>query len=108
MTKKRRARRRAQKADDRVALAHIRGRTISGKFAGQPWAWDERRWQQALARLRNGGHQIEWVAGQVADEPTVHGGWVLRASPRSALLSRTRRPTSRKRRLRRRPRTNRR
>jgi hypothetical protein len=67
----------AQRDDDQRALGHVRGRTVSGKFAARIYDWDERRWQAALARLRGAGHRIEWVDGQVADDPSVHGGWVL-------------------------------
>ncbi len=100
MTPRGRARKRKQAADDRRALGHIRGRTLGGRFAAKLWDWDERRWREALARLRAQGHQIEWVAGIVADEPTVAGGWVLRHSHPSTALSRARGLASRRRRLR--------
>ena len=64
-------------ADARRALAHIRGRTVSGRFANQLYDMPDERWQTALDDLRRSGHRIEWTHGTVADDPTVTGGWRL-------------------------------
>ena len=58
------------------ALAHITGRTRTGRFACRLWNMSEADWQAALAELREAGHRIDWKFGTVADDPTVTGGWV--------------------------------
>ena len=60
------------------ALAHIKGRTITGRFANQLYDMSQPAWRDALEELRAAGHRIEWVSGRVADDPTVTGGYVLR------------------------------
>ena len=61
----------------RPALAHIRARTMQGKFASGLYWMSAREWQAALEELRAAGHTTVWVYGTVADEPTITGGWVL-------------------------------
>ncbi len=61
----------------RRVLAHIRGRTITGRFATRLWNMSEREWDAALSELRAAGYDIRWTLGTVADEPTVTGGYVL-------------------------------
>ncbi len=61
----------------RRALAHIRGRTRTGRFACRLWDVSEADWAAALAELREAGYSIQWTRGAVADDPTVTGGWVL-------------------------------
>jgi hypothetical protein len=34
-------------------------------------------WQAALEELRHAGYSVAWTYGQVADDPTVTGGYVL-------------------------------
>jgi hypothetical protein len=68
------------------ALAHIRGRTVSGKFAHQLYDMPDERWQTALDELRRSGYRIEWTHSTIADDPTVTGGW--RLAERDAGLSR--------------------
>ena len=63
--------------DARRALAHIRGRTVSGRFANQLYDMPDERWQTALDELRHSGYRIEWTHGTIADDPTVTGGWRL-------------------------------
>ena len=63
----------------RWALAHIRGRTVIGKFACQLWNMPTSVWHGAVAELGEAGYRIEWTHGTVADDPTVTGGYVLRA-----------------------------
>lgn len=62
----------------RRALAHIRGRTVSGRFACRLWDVSQTAWDAALSELRAAGYQIDYTHGTVADDPTVTGGWVLR------------------------------
>jgi hypothetical protein len=63
----------------RRALAHITGRTRTGRFACRLWELSAVDWKAALDELRADGRRIEWTFGTVADDPTVTGGWVLRA-----------------------------
>jgi hypothetical protein len=58
-------------------LAHIRGRTRMGKFACRPHYPTREQHERALCDLQGQGHNIYWVHGQVLDEPTVTGGWVI-------------------------------
>jgi hypothetical protein len=60
------------------ALAHITGRTRSGRFACQLSNMPKADWDGAREELRAAGHRIEWTHGTMADDPTVTGGWVLR------------------------------
>jgi hypothetical protein len=64
--------------DARRALAHIKGRTVTGRFACPLFNMPAERWALALDELRARRHRIEWTYGTVADDPTVTGGWVLR------------------------------
>jgi len=59
------------------ALAHIKARTITGRFTSQLYDMSEPAWRDALEELQDAGHRIEWVPGRVADDPTVTGGYVL-------------------------------
>lgn len=52
------------------------------KFAVCPFDMTEPAWAAALTELQNAGHPIRWVAGQVLDDPTITGGWVLEADLR--------------------------
>ncbi len=65
-------------ANARRALAHIKARTITGRFANQLYDMSQPAWRDALEELRAAGHRIEWTHGTVADDPTVTGGYVLR------------------------------
>ena len=65
-------------ANARCALAHIKGPTITGRFANRLYDMSQPAWRGALEELRAAGHRIEWVSGRVADDPTVTGGYVLR------------------------------
>jgi hypothetical protein len=58
-------------------LGHIRGRTLTGRFACQLWDMPTPTWQAALEELRHAGYSVAWTYGQVADDPTVTGGYVL-------------------------------
>jgi hypothetical protein len=62
----------------RRVLAHIRARTIAGKFACQLWDMPNTTWEAALEELRQSGYEIAWTYGIVADDPTITGGYVLR------------------------------
>lgn len=62
----------------RHVLAHIRGRTITGQFACPLWDMPAPTWQSALDELTHAGYPIAWTYGQVADDPTVTGGYILR------------------------------
>jgi hypothetical protein len=61
----------------RRILAHIRGRTITGRFACPLWNVPITTWQSALEELRHAGYRIAWTSGQVQDDPAVTGGYVL-------------------------------
>jgi hypothetical protein len=61
----------------RRALAHISARTITGRFASRLYDMPADVWDSALDELRRAGHGIEWTFGQVADDPTVTGRYVL-------------------------------
>jgi hypothetical protein len=63
----------------RRALAHIRARTITGRFAYPLYDMPPHVWDAALDELRAGGYQIVWTHGHVADESTVTGGYILAA-----------------------------
>jgi hypothetical protein len=63
----------------RRALAHIRARTITGRFACPLYDLPSRVREDALDELRKVGYRIVWTRGQVADDPTVTGGYVLDA-----------------------------
>jgi hypothetical protein len=71
-------------ADERRALGHLRGRTRTGKFACRMYDWTEQRWRDALDGLTNRGYRVRRVSGQVADDPTVTGGWILKNEDRGA------------------------
>jgi len=58
-------------------LTHIRGRTVQGSFASQLWDMPDREWASALDEIRNGGHELYWTHGTVADDPTITGRWRL-------------------------------
>ncbi len=64
--------------DDTHVLAAIRGRTRQGKFAACRYDWPPQRWQAAIERLVAAGHPIRWIHGQVLDEPTIQGGWIIK------------------------------
>lgn len=63
----------------RRVLAHIRGRTITGRFACPLYDMPTHIWDSALDEVRQGGYAIAWTYGQVADDPAVTGGYVLAA-----------------------------
>ena len=65
----------------RRMLAHITGRTLTGRFACPLWSIPPSTWQSALDELQHAGHQIAWTSGQVQDKPTATGGCILRATP---------------------------
>jgi hypothetical protein len=56
-------------------------RTLQGKFARGLYAWTDERWRAALSSLAERGYAIEYVHGQVLDEPTTRGGWTLATDP---------------------------
>ena len=63
--------------DAKRALAHIRGRTRSGRFACRLWDYTDDEWDAALSEIRAAGYSIRWTYGTVADDLAVRGGWVL-------------------------------
>jgi hypothetical protein len=65
----------------RRALAHIRARTVTGRFACPLYDMPAGVWAAALYELRRAGYAIVWTYGQVADDPTVTGGYVLAGRP---------------------------
>jgi hypothetical protein len=65
----------------RRVLAHNRGRTVAGRLACPLWNMPPSTCQSALDELEHAGYQIAWTYGQVQDEPTVTGGYILRATP---------------------------
>jgi hypothetical protein len=65
----------------RRVLAHITGRTVTGRFACPLWDMPPSTWQSALDELEHAGYQIAWTYGHVQDDPTVTGGYILRANP---------------------------
>jgi len=58
-------------------LSHITARTITGRFAARLYDMPRELWDEALDELRRAGQRIEWIYGQVADDPTVTGGYIL-------------------------------
>jgi hypothetical protein len=62
----------------RHVLGHIRGRTITGRVACPLWDMPSATWDAALDELRCAGYPITWTLGQVLDEPTITGGYLLR------------------------------
>lgn len=62
-------------------LAHIRGRTRMGKFACKPYYLSGEQFEQALRDITEQGpaqgYEISWIHGQVLDDPSVTGGWVI-------------------------------
>jgi hypothetical protein len=68
----------------RRALAHIRARTITGRFACPLYDMPPDVWDAALQELREADYRMVWTHGQVADDPTVTGGHVLAAQHEGA------------------------
>jgi hypothetical protein len=64
-------------APARRVLRHIRGRTLTGRFGCQLWDMPTPTWQAALDELRHAGYSVAWAHGQMADDPTVTGGYLL-------------------------------
>jgi hypothetical protein len=65
----------------RRVLAHVRARTLAGRFACPLWNVPASRWQSALDELEHAGYQIAWTYGQVRDAPTVTGGYIVQTTP---------------------------
>ena len=76
----------------RRALAHISARTITGRFASRLYDMPADVSDSALDELRRAGHGIEWTFGQVADDPTVTGGYVRVAHDNMSSASVAERP----------------
>jgi hypothetical protein len=77
------------------ALAHVRRRTITGTFACRPLNMPTSVRCGALAELAQAGDWIESTDGQIADAPTVTGGYSRRGRAARDSIARSGREVSR-------------